>query len=135
MTDQTRKADIVAEIQERNESFRAEVPPYAWSRIESRLENDHSRREISFYKWWYYAAMFVLLGGMVTLISLLVEQSGSGGPQTVQYSESIRELHVSDNSYPVYNIHQLQKAYLRLQESTKGIPPLSKETEGRIREL
>lgn len=124
MKEQVRKADIIEEIRDKGESFRTEVPPYAWSRIASRLENDHSKKEISFYKWWYNAAMAIIAIGVLVLFGVMINQNNNTSTSIDSYSNSIRELHVSNNSYPVYDIHQLQKAYLQLE-----IPAELKETE------
>lgn len=118
MKDQNIKTDIIEEIKAGTKNYQTSVPPYAWSRIESRLDKNKSNKEISFYKLFYNAAIVLLLIGALSLISVMVVKDHPS--QAIDdYAHNIQELNISSNSYPVYDIHQLHKAYQRL-ENTQG---------------
>lgn len=116
MKDQNIKTDIIQEIKSGRGEYKSSVPPYAWSRIESRLDKNKSNKEISFYKLFYNAAVVLLLIGALALISVVVMKEQPADPID-DYAQNIHELNISSNSYPVYDIHQLQKAYQRLEQS------------------
>jgi hypothetical protein len=58
----------------------------------------------------------LLLVGALSLISVVIlkEQPANASDD---YAQNIQELNISSNSYPVYDIHQLQKAYQRLEKA------------------
>ena len=123
MKDQTIKKDIIDDIRGMEPKFRADIPPHAWSRIESRLDNHKSRKQISFYKLIYNAAIFVILTAVVSILAIYAIRNNSSSDETI-YTQNIQVLKVTNNSYPVYDVHKLQKAYARLKaQSGAGMFP------------
>ena len=117
MKDQTIKKDIFDDIKGKEPQFRADIPPHAWSRIESRLDNNKSKQQISFYKLIYNAAIFVILSAVISVLAIyMMRKNSTTGEEG--YTQNIQVLKVTNNSYPVYDVHKLQKAYARLKEKS-----------------
>jgi hypothetical protein len=120
MKDQAPKYDIVEEIRQKGPNFRSDVPSHAWSRIESSLDKVHSSKQISFYKLFYNAAMVALLAVVSFLMFSVVKKYNTPKFAQKTYTESIESLNVSVNTYPVYDIHKLYNAYLKLEVGGKS---------------
>ena len=115
--------DMFAQIRQQGHEFRMEPPPHAWPLIESKLENSHSIRRISFYRYLYRVAIVVFLFG-VTILSYqyISHRNVSNLDEAQLYANNIEALSSGGNVYPVYNVHKLTQAYKKLARPVSEAP-------------
>lgn len=106
----------------KNESMNYKVTPPAtsWVKLESKLKQHKSEKNIRIYKYLSYAAVFVVVFGFVTILQYSFFNQSTNAYSANTHSFLITELN-TEASAGIYDAKQLQTLKLAYQKmAAKG---------------